>query len=80
MPLNGLCADVLLRNCLLTHSSAVGIVQLVAHEAGESILCREGGDVLFPDNFGRTCYHIIIILLNRICSVHARKRFKEQVR
>jgi len=30
----------------------VGIAQLVAHEAGDCILCREGSDVLFPNDFG----------------------------
>jgi len=30
------------RGCDWLDSYAVGIVQLVAHEAGESILCREG--------------------------------------
>jgi len=30
----------------------VGIVQRVAHETGESILCREGSDALFPNDFG----------------------------
>ena len=31
----------------MTDSSAVGIVQL-AHAAGESILCREGGNITLP--------------------------------
>ena len=29
----------------------MGIAQVVAHEAGESNLCREGSDT-FPNNFG----------------------------
>jgi len=41
-------------------SSAVGIVQL-AHEAGEFILCHDGSDAVFPNDFGRTCWCIALI-------------------
>jgi len=30
----------------------VDIAQIVAHEAGESNLCREGSDAFFPNDFG----------------------------
>jgi len=30
----------------------VGILQLVAHEAGKCIVCHEGSSVLFPNDFG----------------------------
>jgi len=32
-------------------SSAVGTAQPVVHEAGECILCHEGGNALFSDDF-----------------------------
>ena len=35
--------------------SAVGIAQLVAHEAGKSHLC-DGSDALFPNDFGEDLY------------------------
>jgi len=30
----------------------IGTAQLVAHEAGDSILCCEGSDALFSNDFG----------------------------
>jgi len=30
----------------------IGTAQLVTHEAGDSILCREGSDTLFSNDFG----------------------------
>jgi len=45
----------------LLDSSAVGIAQIVAHAAGESILCREvwwrGSSQV---TLGRTCYNVVI--------------------
>jgi len=42
----------------------VGIVQLIAHEAGKSILCHEGGDTLFPNDWGGLLliYHDVIFI------------------
>ena len=37
-------------------SSVVGIAQLVAHKAGKCILCHEGGDVLFANDFGEDLF------------------------
>jgi len=33
-------------------STVVGIAHLVSHKAGECILCREGSEALFPNDFG----------------------------
>jgi len=45
-------------------TSPAGIAQLVAHEAGESILCREGSDALFPDDFGEDLLLLLFDLLS----------------
>jgi len=37
-------------------SSAVGTVQLVAHEAGESILYMRGSNALFPNDLGEDLF------------------------
>jgi len=42
--------------------SAVVIAQLVAHEAGKSVLCHEGGDALFQMTVGRTCFDYLDFL------------------
>jgi len=38
------------------------IAQLVADEAGESILCCEGSDALFPNDFGEDLLLLYIIV------------------
>jgi len=44
-------------------SSAVGIAQLVAHAAGRCIVCREGCDMLFPNDFGEDFFLLLLLLL-----------------
>ena len=48
-------------------SSAVGITQLVAYEAGESNLCREGSDALFPNDFGEDLLLLYLFVFLSVC-------------
>jgi len=40
--------------------SAVDIAQL-AHAVNECILCHEGSDALFPNDYGKTCLQLIYV-------------------